>query len=211
MTTTSAKPVRAALYHRVSTAEQNPTAARHALHEAATMRGFTIAMDVEEHGSGARNDRPGLQKIMTAASKSQIDVVCVWKLDRWGRSALDLLGNIRRLEDAGVRFVAVTQSIDLKPNGDSLSRMMVTMLAAVAEFERDLIVERARLGLEKAKREGRQLGRRVSAGAPDPHQVVALRVAGASWSSISAQLSCGVDAARRAAKRLGGKGQLGAE
>ena len=140
-----AQPLKAALYHRVSTLDQDPALARHELREAAGRLGFEVVLDVEETGSGARNDRPGLKKLMEAARRGAIAAVVVWKLDRFGRSALDLLANIRELVEAhGVRFVAISQGIDVKPGGDAISRLLLTMLSGVAEFERDLIRERTK-------------------------------------------------------------------
>ena len=195
-----------ALYHRCSTLDQDQALARQELRSAALARGMTIAMEVEETGSGARNDRPGLQKVMQAARQGAISCVLVWKLDRFGRSAFDLLANIRQLEDEGVRFIAVTQSLDIKPNGDPMSRLILTVLSGVAEFERELIRERTRLGLEKAKRAGKMLGRRVSRTAPEPRQIHTLRAAGRSWTEIASQLGCTPSAARRALARLAGNG-----
>lgn len=197
---------RAAIYHRVSTTDQDQTAARHELREAARARGFSVVREIEETGSGARNDRPGLQAVMELARRSKVDVVLVWKLDRFGRSAHDLLTNIHALSDHGVRFVAVSQGLDLKPNGDAMSKLILTVLSGVAEFERELIRERTRLGLDKARRAGKQLGRRVSRDAPEPRSVAALRSGGASWSEVAAQLGCTPSAARRAVDRLAGNG-----
>lgn len=205
MKSTSATPARAAIYHRVSTLDQCQTAARHELRAAVTARGMTVALEVEETGSGAKNSRPGLQQILEAARRHKIDAVLVWKLDRFGRSAHDLLINIRTLEDAGVRFIAVTQGIDLKPGGDPMSRLILTVLSGVAEFERSLIVERVRLGMAKAKREGKPVGRRVSADAPDSRLVAELRASGASWRQVADRLHCTPSAARRAVERLAGK------
>lgn len=199
-------PQRAAIYHRVSTLEQDQTAAREELRAAAKARGMVIALEVEETGSGARNDRPGLQRVLEAARKHKVDAVLVFKLDRFGRSAFDLLANIRALEDAGVRFIATSQSLDIKPHGDPMSRLILSVLAGVAEFERSLIVERTRLGLTKARAAGKQLGRRISDHAPKPKHVDALRAAGCSWSDIAGQLGCTPSAARRALQRLAGNG-----
>jgi len=110
------KASRAALYHRVSTVDQNPRAARKELRMAAKRHGLRIELDVEETGSGANNDRPGFKRVMDAARQRKIDAVLVWKLDRFGRSALDLLTNLRELESSGVRFVCVTQGIDIRPS-----------------------------------------------------------------------------------------------
>jgi DNA invertase Pin-like site-specific DNA recombinase len=151
--------VRVLTYHRVSTVDQDPTLARAELRAHAARLG-ELAFEIEETGSGARNDRPGLRRVLEAARRGQIDIVLTWKLDRFGRSALDVLGNIRELvEVSGVRFVCSTQAIDIRPGGDPLSRLLLTMLAAVAEFERDLIRERTALGMARARAAGKHVGR----------------------------------------------------
>jgi DNA invertase Pin-like site-specific DNA recombinase len=189
---------RAALYHRVSTVDQNPQLARRELHAAAKRMGLRIALDIRETGKGTNNDRPGLMRVLGAAQLGDIDVVLVWKLDRFGRSAFDLLGNIRQLEVAGVRFVSVTQGIDIRPGGDPMSRLVLTLLSAIAEFERDLIVERTRLGLANARRAGKRLGRpRVPM--PPADKVQRLKARGMTWLEIAERLGCTVWAARRAA------------
>jgi DNA invertase Pin-like site-specific DNA recombinase len=191
------KPKACALYHRVSTVDQNPELAREELRAAAARLGYAVALELAETGSGAANDRPGLGELLEAARRGKIEAVIVWKLDRFGRSALDLLANIRQLEDAGVRFVAVTQGIDIKPGGDPMSRLLLTMLAAVAEFERDLIRDRTLLGLARARANGTRLGRPRSA-EPDPDHAARLRAAGMSWKQMAAELGCSPSAARRA-------------
>lgn len=202
----TSKKMRAVIYHRVSTVDQDEQGARTELEMAAKVRGFTIEMVIEETGSGARNDRPGLQRVMEAALRSRVDVVLVWKLDRFGRSSLDLLSNLRKLDDAGVRFIATSQGIDLQPGGDAMSKLLVTMLSAIAEFERDLIRERTILGLQKARRRGKRLGRPVDRSAPTQAAVKRLRASGASWSLVGAELGCTPSAARRAIARLVEKG-----
>lgn len=202
----STAPLRAAVYHRVSTLDQDPTAARQELRSALAARGFAAVLEVEETGSGARNDRPGLQRVLDAARRHKIDAVVVWKLDRFGRSAFDLMANLRQLEDAGVRFIATSQGIDIRPNGDPMSKLILTVLAGVAEFERSLIVERTRLGLDKARRAGKRLGRKVSADAPEPAAVASLRARDLSWRQVAQQLGCTPSAARRAVERLAENG-----
>jgi putative DNA-invertase from lambdoid prophage Rac len=192
---------RAALYHRVSTVDQDPSLARGELRAAALARGLEIVIDSEETGSGARNNRPGLLRIVQAAQRGLVDVVLVWKLDRWGRSALDVLHNIRTLTDAGVRFVAVSQGLDVRAGGDPMSQLVVTMLAAVAEFERDLVRERTRLGIARARAAGKHLGRPRVGPAPDPSQVAHWRELGASWAEVARMLGCSIWAAREAAKK----------
>jgi DNA invertase Pin-like site-specific DNA recombinase len=187
-----------ALYHRVSTRDQNQKLARRELRQAAAARGLRITMDVEETGSGALNNRPGLRRVMDAARKGDVGAVLVWKLDRFGRSSLDVLSNIQALTDAGVRFVAVTQGLDVKPQGDAMSHLILTVLAAVAEFERSLIAERTSLAVRAARRAGRAWGRRPAPG-PTTAQVRGLRASGTSWSDVATQLECTVAMARRRA------------
>jgi putative DNA-invertase from lambdoid prophage Rac len=197
-------PPRAALYHRVSTGDQNPDAARAELRGAAERYGFAVALDIEETGSGANNQRPGLVRVLDAAQRGEIEAVVVWKLDRFGRSALDLLTNLRQLDAAGVRFIALTQGIDIRPGGDAMSRLLLTMLSAVAEFEKDLIGERTRLGLERARRAGKRLGR-PPLPTPPAERVRRLRAKGSTWEEIAARLKCSVWAARQAVKNGGRK------
>jgi putative DNA-invertase from lambdoid prophage Rac len=189
-----------ATYHRVSTLDQNPTLARSELRAAARRLG-KLALEVEEKGSGARNDQPGLQRVMEAARRGKIDAVAVWKLDRFGRSALDLLSNIRDLEAVGVRFVATTQGIDIRPGGDAAGRMYLTMLAAVAEFERGLIGERTRLGVARARAAGKRIGRPSSVSPDGAGKVKRLRKTGKSWAEAASAVGCTPSAARRAAAR----------
>jgi DNA invertase Pin-like site-specific DNA recombinase len=185
----------------VSTRDQDPALAREELNSAAKARSMEAVFGGEETGSGARNDRPVLQAVLDGAQRGRFECVMVWKLDRFGRSALDLLANIRVLEDAGVRFIAITQGIDIKPGGDPMSRLILTVLAGVAEFERELIRERTLLGLDKARRAGTQLGRPPGRSAPAPDHVARLRATGRSWRVIATELGCTIAAARRAAQR----------
>jgi DNA invertase Pin-like site-specific DNA recombinase len=190
-------PLRIAVYHRVSTLDQNPGLARDELRAAAARHGGEVVLDIEETGSGARNDRPGLQRLMDAARRGKLDAVMVWKLDRFGRSALDVLANIRDMDVAGVRFIATTQGIDIRPGGDAMSRLILGVLASVAEFERDLIRERTRLGMAKARATGKHIGRPRVVG-PDRGAVATLRAAGKSWREVSQALGCSTWAARQA-------------
>jgi len=172
--------LRVAVYHRVSSLDQNPGLARDELHAAAARLGGEVVLDIEETGSGARNDRPGLLRLMETGRRGKLDAVLVWKLDRFGRSALDVLANIRDLDAAGVRFIATTQGIDIRPGADAMSRLILGVLASVAEFERDLIRERTRLGMAKARESGKHIGRPKAIG-PDRAQVMRLRNEGKSW------------------------------
>lgn len=195
--------LRAALYHRVSTVDQHPELAREELRAAAAARGFDVALELEETGSGASNDRPALLELLAAAQRGQLGAVVVWKLDRFGRSALDLLANLRVLERAGVRFIASSQGIDLAPGGDAMSRLQVNMLSAFAEFERELIRERTRLGMERARRRGQHVGRPRVGNFPSAAAVAHWRELGASWREVARELGCSVAAARRSLAKGG--------
>lgn len=193
--------VNTAIYHRVSTMDQNPALAREELRAAAARLGGEVVMLIEEKGSGARNDRPGLQRLMDAARRGKLDAVLCWKLDRFGRSVLDVLANVRALEAAGVRFIVTTQGLDVRPGGDAMSRLILGVLASVAEFERDLIRERTRLGLRAARAAGKRLGRPAVLSAGKVAQAKRLRAAGQSWSQVANAVGCTMTTARRAAAR----------
>jgi DNA invertase Pin-like site-specific DNA recombinase len=192
---------RAALYHRVSTREQNPRLARAELRAAAAARGLRVVLDVEETASGRGSVRPGLARVLSAAERGAIEVVLVQRLDRWGRSTLDLLANLRRLRSAGVGFAAIAQGLEVGPHSDAVSDLTLTVLAAVSEFERTLIVERTLDGLAAARRAGKRLGRPLGKRAPRPERIAALRADGHSWTTIARRLHCTVGSARRALAR----------
>jgi Resolvase, N terminal domain len=129
---------RAGLYARVSTNDQQtiPLQIR-ALREYAVRRGWTIAMQIKEFGSGA-SQRQQREKLLDAARRRDVDVVLVWRLDRWGRSVADLLATLQELRHLGVGFVSLTEALDLTtPAG----RAMAALLAVFAEFEREILRE----------------------------------------------------------------------
>jgi putative DNA-invertase from lambdoid prophage Rac len=189
----SAKMFRAGLYARVSTSDQQtiPLQIR-ALREYAARRGWTIAMQVKEVGSGA-SQRQQREKLLDAARRREIDVVLVWRLDRWGRSVADLLATLQELNHLGVGFVSLTEALDLTtPAG----RAMAALLAVFAEFERDILRERVRAGLAHARRNGQKLGRPITA-ATKAGEVRALRRAGISNAEIARRLQIGRTSVRR--------------
>src|SRR6202789_3198671 len=155
-----AKMFRAGLYARVSTNDQQtlPMQSR-AMREYAARRGWTITAQVREVGSGATK-REAREKLLEAARRREIDVVLVWRLDRWGRSVTDLLATLQELEHLGVGFVSLTEALDLTtPAG----RAMAGLLAVFAAFEREILQERVRAGLAHARQNGKRLGRPPSA------------------------------------------------
>src|SRR5712692_2266978 len=154
------KMFRVGLYARVSTHDQQtiPLQIR-ALREYAARRGWTITMQVREVSSGAAQ-RETREKLLEAARRREIDVVLVWRLDRWGRSVTDLLATLQELDHLGVGFVSLTEALDLTtPAG----RAMAGLLSVFAEFEREILRERVRAGLVHARQNGKKLGRPATA------------------------------------------------
>ena len=185
--------LRAGLYARVSTHDQQtiPLQTR-AMRDYSARRGWTIAVQVKEVGSGA-SQREQREKLLEAARRREIDVVLVWRLDRWGRSVTDLLATLQELEHLGVGFVSLTEALDLTtPAG----RAMAGLLAVFAEFEREILRERVRAGLAHARQNGQRRGRPMTA-ALHADQVRKLYGAGTSKSEIARQLNIGRTSVRR--------------
>ena len=188
-----AKMFRAGLYARVSTNDQQtiPLQIR-ALREYAVRRGWTIALQVKEVGSGAAQ-RQLREKLLESAQRREIDVVLVWRLDRWGRSVADLLATLQELQHLGVGFASLTEALDLTtPAG----RAMAALLAVFAEFEREILRERVRAGLTHARQNGQKLGRPITAGI-HASQVRQLHRAGVSKAEIARRLQIGRTSVRR--------------
>jgi DNA invertase Pin-like site-specific DNA recombinase len=153
-----------AIYARVSTKdhEQNPET------QLVQLRDWADRQDVEyqeyvDYASGGNLDRPAWKQLTTDWQRHKIDTIAVVRLDRAFRSVVDMHNCLAEWEARRVRFVSLTQPVD---TGTPAGRLLVTMLGAVAEFERDMIRERVRDGLARAKRQGTRLGRprsRISA------------------------------------------------
>jgi putative DNA-invertase from lambdoid prophage Rac len=137
--------VRAAIYTRVSTADQNSELQLRELQEYAKRQGWEIVEAYEDVISGAKASRPGLNRLMEDARARNFDCLIVWKLDRFGRSVVDCLNNIQELERCRVRFIAVTQNLDTDEKNPA-SPFLLQILGAAAEFERSLIRERTQAG-----------------------------------------------------------------
>ncbi len=188
-----ARMFRTALYSRVSTNDQHTLSMQSRnMREYAARRGWSIAIEVREVGSGAAQ-REAREKLLDAARRREIDVVVVWRLDRWGRSVTDLLATLQELEHLGVGFVSLTEALDLTtPSG----RAMAGLLAVFAEFEREILRERVRAGLADAKRNGQRLGRPRTAGL-HADKVRKLYRAGVSKAEIARRLRIGRTSVRR--------------
>ena len=151
------RPLRAALYARVSTADQTTENQLLELRRYAEARGWQPTEYVDHGVSGAKDRRPALDKLMTDAASRKIDVVVCWRLDRFGRNLRHLVVAIEELTAAGVAFVSLGENIDTtSPTG----RLMLGILGSFAQFERERIRERIHAGLARAKRQGQKLGRR---------------------------------------------------
>src|SRR6202050_4190880 len=188
-----ARMFRAALYSRVSTNDQHTLSMQSRnMREYAARRGWSIAMQVREVGSGAAQ-REAREKLLDAARRREIDIVVVWRLDRWGRSVTDLLATLQELEHLGVGFVSLTEALDLiTPTG----RAMAGLLAIFAEFEREILRERTRAGLAHARQNGKRLGRPATA-ALHTAEIRKLHRAGVSKSEIARRLQIGRTSVRR--------------
>jgi putative DNA-invertase from lambdoid prophage Rac len=186
-------PLRVALYARVSTHDQQtlPLQIR-ALREYVAKRGWTIVAQIKEVGSGAAQ-RELREALLAVARRREVDVVLVWRLDRWGRSVADLVSTLQELQHLGVGFVSLTEALDLTtPAG----RAMAGLLAVFAEFERDILRERVRAGLAHARQQGKQLGRPPSV-AHNAAEVRKLCRQGISKSEIARRLEIGRTSVRR--------------
>lgn len=148
---------RTALYMRVSTLDQHPETQLHDLRQMAQQRGFEIAREYTDRISGAKARRPGLDEMMRDARHGRFDVVLVWASDRIARSVKHFLEVLDELNRLNIEFVSFREQID---TGGPLGRAVVVIIGAIAELERNLIVERVRAGMRRARLEGRHIGRR---------------------------------------------------
>src|SRR5665811_1484810 len=149
---------RAALYMRVSTLDQHPETQLYDLHEMAKQRGYRIVEEYTDMISGAKARRPGLDAMMRDARRGAFDVVLVWASDRIARSVKHFLEVLDELNRINIEFISFREQID---TGGPLGRAVVVIIGAIAELERSLIVERVRVGMRRAKLEGRHIGRKA--------------------------------------------------
>lgn len=151
-----AKKIRVAMYSRVSTEGQNTDGQEREMREYAKNRGWEVTRIYRDKMSGTKASRPALDELMADARKRAMCVVLVWRFDRFARSVTHLLQALESFRTVGIEFVSLSEQIDTStPTG----KMTFTVLGAVAELERSLIVERVRMGLQNAKKQGKRLGR----------------------------------------------------
>jgi putative DNA-invertase from lambdoid prophage Rac len=146
------EPERVAIYARVSTHDQQTLPMQlEAMRAYGERKGWQIALTVEEVGSGAKT-RPRREELLRAARRMEIDVIVVWRLDRWGRSLVDLIATLEELTALKVGFVSLSEALDLTtPSG----RAFAGMLAVFAEFERDILRDRVKAGIAQARKDGK--------------------------------------------------------
>ncbi|AYO86523.1 DNA resolvase [Methylobacterium radiotolerans] len=192
----------AAIYCRVSTADQSCERQERDLRAFAERAGYAVVGVFRETGSGVKLDRIERRKVMALAQARRIDVVLVTELSRWGRSTLDLLETLRELEARRVSVVAMSgMTFDL---ASATGRMMATVLAGIAEFERELLRERVRSGLAAARARGRVLGRQTGQRPKSDRlapKVLALIEAGRSYRLIGRELGLSKNTVAEIVKR----------
>ena len=211
----SLKPFRAAIYVRVSTADQNCELQIRDLRDYATQREWVVVDVYQDVMSGAKAHRPALTALMNDARARKFDCLLVWKLDRFGRSLVDCLNRIRDLETDGVRFIAITQGLDTDER-NPVSRLLLHVLGAAAEFERSLILERSQAGQRRYRdafqrgevgrtvhsRSGRDLPPHRPRRIFDREAVIYLHRQGFSMRQLAKQLGLGLGTVSRTLRRM---------
>jgi DNA invertase Pin-like site-specific DNA recombinase len=153
----STRPTRVALYSRVSTTDETVENQLLELRRLADLRGWTVFREYNDEGvSGAKDRRPALDQLVADAKRRRFDTVCCWKLDRLGRNLRHLVLMLDEFQALGIGFVTLGEGIDTStPAG----RLQTALLGAVAAFERERIVERVRAGMDRARAQGKHVGR----------------------------------------------------
>lgn len=187
------KPFRVGLYARVSTQDQQTLPMQlSAMRDYAKHRGWTVSLEAREVGSGAKT-RPKREEILKAARRRALDAIVVWRLDRWGRSLIDLIGTLQELDSLGIGFVSLSEALDMTtPSG----RALAGMLAVFAEFERDILRDRVRAGIAAARKAGKPHGRPPTVRQHLP-QIRTLFAKGISKREIAKRLRVGRTSVRR--------------
>ncbi len=184
--------MRAAVYARVSTSDQNNAIQIRELTEYIERRHWEAAGVYQDQISGAKVSRPGLDRLMADAHQRRFDAVLVWKLDRFGRSLVHCVSGIQELSSLGIRFIATSQGLDTDESNPT-SKLLLHILAAVAQFERELIRERVSAGMRSAQAKGTRSGKPI--GRPrvvfDRAEILRLHQEGVSLAKIAARTGLG--------------------
>jgi DNA invertase Pin-like site-specific DNA recombinase len=191
--------LKVAIYARVSTINgQDPEMQLRELREYSERRKWKISKEYVDIGiSGTKEKRPELDKLLTDAHRRKFDAVIVWKFDRFARSVSHLLRALETFRAQGIEFVSLSEQVDTStPTG----KMIFTVLGAVAELERSLIIERVRAGIKNARAKGKRLGRPPKV--KDTVQINRLRAEGASWRAVGIALGVSPSTAFCASNRV---------
>tara|TARA_R110002167_G_scaffold359135_1_gene575579 strand:+ start:348 stop:932 length:585 start_codon:yes stop_codon:yes gene_type:complete len=182
------------IYARVSTSDQQTLSMQiNAIEGYSKIRGWEISVIVEETSSGAKK-LPKRNELIKSAIRREIDVIVVWKLDRWGRSVADLFTTLNELNSVGVGFISVTEALDLTT---PIGRAMTGLLTVFADFERELLRERVKAGIAHSMSQGKPHGRPKSASLKND-EINELFENGLNKSQISAKLNISRTSVRRA-------------
>jgi len=187
--------LRAAIYGRVSTVKQDYAMQQHEVAAYVERNGWEATEYLEQASSRIGSKRKELERLLEDARLRKFDVVVVWKLDRFARSLKQLLENVQFLGDNNVRFISVMDRLDTD-NQSPTGKLLMQILGSFAEFERNIIVERVRAGLDEAERRGQKFGRPRKVF--DRDQALAMRTAGKSWRAIAAEMEVKVSTVRDA-------------
>ena len=174
-----------ALYARVSTDGQDPEVQLQALRAHAANRGWTIVEEFVDHGySGAKEQRPALDRMIKAAWTGTFQAVLVWRFDRFARSVKHLITALEQFRSLNINFISLQEQFD---TSTPIGNAMFTIIGAMAQLERDIIRERVKAGLDRARTRGVRLGRPVASAKPD--EVLALKQQGLSIPEIAKRLN----------------------
>ena len=171
---------RVALYARVSTDNQDESMQLTAMRDMISQRGWELKAEYVDHGVSSRDVRPQLEMLMKDAHKRKFDAVTVWKFDRFARSTKELVFALEQFQSLGVDFISITQAMD---TSGPMGKLIFTVLASIAEFERDLIRERVIAGMRQARLQGKHCGRPMIEF--DVDQAAGLRKGGMSWRRLA--------------------------
>ena len=185
--------MKVALYARVSTGGQDPEVQLGALRSHIGLRGWEIVEEFVDRGySGAKERRPALGRLMQSAWAGEFQAVLVWRFDRFARSVKHLISALEQFRNLKINFISLQEQFD---TSTPIGQAMFTIIGTMAQLERDIIRERVKAGLERARARGVRLGRPAAQARPD--QIAALRRQGLSLREIASHLDCSRSTVRR--------------
>jgi DNA invertase Pin-like site-specific DNA recombinase len=185
--------MKTALYARVSTDGQDPEVQLEPLRAHAAQRGFTIVEEFVDHGySGAKEKRPALDRMIKAAWAGKFQAVLVWRFDRFARSVKHLITALEKFRSLNINFISLQEQFD---TSTPIGNAMFTIIGAMAQLERDMIRDRVKAGLDRARMRGVRLGRPVAQARPD--DMALLKQQGLSAREIGRRLHCSRSTVKR--------------